>query len=360
MTDDDSQSHAMLRAGYVGAVDHYTSPQRRDAVKRVWEEPELIRVLDTALRQAATPITTVVDVGCGTGVALQLLHATDTYRTEPLRRLKYVGLDLDEALLTIARASHEPKRDGEQVTFVVGDIRDGLPTATADLVVSSGVPFSHLTRSEFTDTLTCVFHASHSSQKSLVAVIDVLGRYSLEWVSMWNEERWSYRMSFFATDQQADATLMTTYDADALATCVATAAQAAGVTIVDSTMIDRSIMVGRHTMTGDYTPDLPAWRSLMNALNEREQRVDLDALRCTLDIPDAPKPIADFFATFISLWNDSIDQAAEALMQSDDATALTMLQPALFAALRALELSSQPGLGVGHSLTAVVVVQPTV
>lgn len=360
MTDDDSQSHAMLRAGYVGAVDHYTSPQRRDAVKRIWEEPELVRVLDTALRQAATPVTTVVDVGCGTGVALQLLHATDTYRTEPARRLKYIGLDLDHALLTIARTSHEPKRDSEQVTFIAGDIRNGLPTATADLVVSSGVPFSHLTRTELTDTLTSVFRSSRHNQKPLVAVIDVLGRYSLEWVSMWNEERWSYRMSFFATDQQADATLMTTYDAHTLATCVTTAAQTAGVKIVDSTMIDRSIMVGRHTMTGDYTPDLPAWRSLMNALNEQTQRVNLDALRCTLDLPEAPKPITDFFATFISAWNSLIDQAKAVVAQSDDQTVLNMVQPALFGALRALELSSQPGLGVGHSLTAVVVVEPTV
>lgn len=359
VTEDDPQSHATLRAGYVGAVDHYTSPQRRDAVKRLWEEPELIHVLNVALDKAAAPNTTVVDVGCGTGVALQLLRATDTYRTQPMRRLDYVGLDLDDALLGVARSTHQPEREGEQISFVAGDIRTGLPITSADLVVSSGVPFSHLTRTELTDTLARMFQTCHDSRHPLVVVIDVLGRYSLEWVTMWQEERWSYRMSFFATDQQADATQMTTYDAQTLEACVVAAAHTADVKLTDLSMIDRSIMVGRHTMTGDYTPLLPAWRTLMNALNDQQERVDLDALRCTLDIPDAPAPIAAFFARFIPQWNALIDQAQPTLATSDDATALHTLQPALFTALCDLERSAQPGLGFGHSLTAVLVVEPT-
>jgi len=358
VTGDDPQARERLRAGYIGAVDHYTSPQRRDAVKRLWEEPELIRVLNDAVAHAASPDTTVVDVGCGTGVALQLLHATDTYRTELSRQFNYAGLDLDEALLDVARASHKPQRDGEQVQFVSGDIRNGLPVTPTDLVVSSGVPFSHLTREELTDTLAKIFTAARKDATPLVAVIDVLGRFSLEWIDMWEQERWSYRMSFFATDHDADATDMTTYDAATLTACIATAAANAQVTVAHTTLVDRSIMVGRHTMTGEYTPALPAWRTLINALHNGETRVDMASLRCELKIPAAPGVITDFFAAFIPAWNNAIDNAIDAVGKSDDATVLTHVQPQLFSALRDIELAAQPGLGVGHSLTAIVVVEP--
>lgn len=359
VTGDDPQSHALLRAGYVGAVDHYTSPQRRDAVKRLWEEPELVRVLDTALRKTAAPYTTVVDVGCGTGVALQLLQATNAYGSDEARRLRYVGLDLDDALLRVATATHQPNRAGDEVSFVAGDIRNGLPASDVNLVVSCGVPFSHLTKTELNDTLTTLFSVANANQVPLVAVIDVLGRYSLEWVSKWQEERWSYRMSFFSTDQQANATFMTTYDATALFAGIASAAKAAGVRIGDIAMVDRSVMVGRHTMTGDYTPDLPSWRTLINALYDQKTRVNLDALRCTLPIPDAPEEISAFFDTFIPAWNSTIDQAKLAIANSDHETVVGILQPALFTALRDLEIAMQPGLGVGHSLTALVVLEPS-
>ena len=357
MSDDDVKSHERLRAGYVGAVDHYTSPQRRDAVKRLWEEPELIRVLNMALAQAATP-TTVVDVGCGTGVALELLRATDTYQRDTTRALHYVGLDLDEALLSVASDTHQPQRPNEQVSFLVGDVRRGLPVTPVDLVVSSGVPFSHLTRDELTDTLTDMFTTCRQTATPLVAVIDVLGRYSLEWTRMWEQERWSYRMSFFATDRDADATDMTTYDAATLTACLHTAAATAGVTVTNQTMVDRSLMVGRHTMTGEYTPNLPSWRTLINALHDGATPVALEQLRCTLQLPQAPAAVTSFFASFIPAWNDTIDRAIHTQAGSDETTLLTKHQPELFSALRALELSAQPGLGVGHSLTAVVTVKP--
>jgi hypothetical protein len=34
----------------------------------------------------------------------------------------------------------------------------------------------------------------------VLLVVDVLGRYSLEWTTRWDRTRWDYRMSFFATD----------------------------------------------------------------------------------------------------------------------------------------------------------------
>lgn len=354
----DAQSHEQVRAGYVGAVDHYTSPQRRDAVKRLWEEPELVGVLNDALARTANGTTRVLDVGCGTAVALQLLRQTATYRNDAVRRLQYVGVDLDEKLLAVATDTIRPEREGETVTFSIRDIRDGAPDRPHDLLISTGVPFSHLTPDELSATLRRLFADVRDTRIPLVAVIDVLGRYSLEWTRMWPEERWSYRMSFFATDQDADATDMTTYDGDTLRNMITSSAAAAGVSARDITLTDRSIMVGRHTMTGEYTPGLPQWRAHMNALHDNQSPCDLAQLQCTLELPDAPPQVDAFFTSFLRRWNDTVAAAQHTISRSAEPEAWRHVQAELFGELLTLEHHAQPGLGVGHSLTAVVVVTP--
>ncbi|MFP4235506.1 MAG: hypothetical protein ACLFUG_11325 [Nitriliruptoraceae bacterium] len=64
-----------------GAIDRDTSPDRRDWVKPVWEEPELTRLLDAAVRATGPAAALdVLDVGCGTGGAHPL---TATVVTRP-------------------------------------------------------------------------------------------------------------------------------------------------------------------------------------------------------------------------------------------------------------------------------------
>ncbi|MFO7961921.1 MAG: class I SAM-dependent methyltransferase, partial [Nitriliruptoraceae bacterium] len=96
---------------YAGAVDHYTSPSRRDWVKRSWEEPELVRLLEAAVGHTdataladpdATATLDVLDVGCGTGVALELLRATPTIGAPAGPTVNYLGVDLDADLLAVA------------------------------------------------------------------------------------------------------------------------------------------------------------------------------------------------------------------------------------------------------------------
>ncbi len=67
---------AMTSAGYAGAVDHYLSPDRHDAVKRLWEEPATRKLLDDALGYLMEdgPLR-VLDVGCGGGDGLSLLRS---------------------------------------------------------------------------------------------------------------------------------------------------------------------------------------------------------------------------------------------------------------------------------------------
>jgi hypothetical protein len=180
----------------------------------------------------------------------------------------------------------------------------------------------------------------------VLLVVDVLGRYSLEWTTRWDETRWDYRMSFFATDVDVSSTPMTTWSGSDLAATIARSAAAAGAVLSGLTLVDRSIAVGRHTMTGEYTPDLPRLRDLVDALVEPDVAVDLAALRIALPLPDAPAEVLAQHAAFASAWNAALDDAAR------DATP----QATLAERLRELEAGFESGgLGIGHSLTAFAV-----
>ena len=341
---------------YAGAVDHYTSPSRRDWVKRTWEEPELVRLLETAVgHAAATAHLDVLDVGCGAGVALELLRATPTISAPDGPAVSYLGVDLDADLLAVADS-----RFGDARTrFTQADIRDGLPGAPHDLYLSTGVPYSHLTRVELAAVVTEALAAAALHPRPTVLVIDVLGRYSLEWTSRWDHARWDYRMSFFATDRDVTSTPMSTYGGTELERLLRVAADAAGCHLDRIALVDRSIVVGRHTATGEYTPGLRNYRQLVNDLVDPETAVDLAALRLG-DVPlrAGPTPVHAFFERFAARWDARLTAASAAAAGVREARVAAVLQPALAHELLQLELESQPGLGVGHSLTATVVTAP--
>jgi SAM-dependent methyltransferase len=334
---------------YAGAGQHYTSPTRRDWVKRAWEEPAFHRHLDAALRNAhregLSASLDVLDVGCGTGVALDLLLATPALADGTLTLARATGLDLDEGLLALAR---ERFAADARVAFVTGDLAAPPATGPHDLVLSSGVPFSHLEPAELERSLALLARAAlgGTSPRTVLLVVDVLGRYSLEWTTRWDTTRWDYRMSFFATDVDVSSTPMTTWSGRDLAATIARSAAAAGTTLAGLTLVDRSIAVGRHTMTGEYTPDLPRLRELVDALVEPDATVDLAALRIALPLPHAPDDVLAQHVAFAAAWNTALDDAAR------DATA----QPELAERLRDLEGGFESGgLGIGHSLTAFAV-----
>ena len=334
---------------YAGAGQHYTSPTRRDWVKRAWEEPALLRHLDAALRgalaQGLDPQLDVLDVGCGTGVALDLLLATPAMVDGTLTLVRATGLDLDEGLLAIARDrfAHDPR-----VAFVIGDLTAPPATGPHGLVLSSGVPFSHLEPDVLEGSVTALARTAlgdDGAPRTVLLVVDVLGRHSIEWTERWDRARWDYRMSFFATDVDVSSTPMTTWSGSELADLVARSADTAGARLVDLTLVDRSIAVGRHTMTGEYTPDLPRLRDLVDALAESDVPVEPAALRIELTLPDAPADVRALHDAFASAWNATLDAAAAEATPG----------PVLAERLRDLEAGFEgAGLGVGHSLTAFV------
>ncbi|MER5813874.1 class I SAM-dependent methyltransferase [Streptomyces californicus] len=333
---------------YAPGVDHYTSPQRRDAVKQLWEEPVTFKILEYALSQLPRgKRLSVMDIGCGAGEGLHLLKALRATRSVPdLPPLTYRGLDLDEGLLKLAARTHHDEDDAQ---FWHGDIRTDIPEEPFDMYLSCGVPYSHLSADELLDTLTRLFKQVSRHKAQSIVVIDVLGRYSLEWVPNWGRARWPYRMSFFHSEQQADEVLMTFWDAQALTTCVRTASASADCRVSQQQLFDRSVMVGRHTATGQFNPKLSPYRLLVNRL-ENGMPVATDELRMP-EVPDeAPDSIRMFYSGFGHRWNAVLDYMSQRSRDLEPAVA----GPMLARGLRAVEHTMASGLGAGHSLTAVI------
>jgi len=340
---------------YAGAVDHYTSPSRRDWVKREWEEPAFRRHLDAALRRARglglRQDLEVLDLGSGTGVALDLLRSTPAVTDGTVRIAGYTGLDLDEELLAVAREQLDGPggrpQDVGAVELVQGDLADP-PHGARDLVLSSGVPFSHLPPEDLGAALRAIVAATARPGRPVLLVVDVLGRWSLEWTTRWDRTRWEYRMSFFVSDVAAPAAPMSTWDGGDLETTVREAVAATGRAVLDLVRVDRSLAVGRHTSTGEYSPALPRLRDLVDALAEPGADVHPAALRLELALPGAPSEILAAHAQLAAAWNGLLD--AHAALGPAGAEPTRRL--ALAEALRDLEAELEPrGLGLGHSLT---------
>ncbi|MCD2196724.1 class I SAM-dependent methyltransferase [Actinomycetospora endophytica] len=344
-------------AAYGHAPAHYLSPDRRDPVKRLWEEPVNHRVIAAAvdaLPASSRPLR-VLDVGAGTGDGLALLEGGLALSSDPGRPIHYVGLDPDPVMIETARAAHADRPD---VEFVLGDVRDDLPVDDVDLHLSAGVPWSHLRHAEFRGALTGVLAAAARRRGPTAVVVDVLGRYSIEWTTRWALDAWDYRMSFFHGAGEGDdavAMPMSVHSRRTVAAALEAAAHETGTVLRSVTFHDRSVMVGRHTTTGAFTPDLPEYRSLVNRLHDGDVTLDLDRLRFTAPTVDAPAEIADFFATLEPAWNARVAAAAAHEAAAGPAAAV---RTGLAAGLREVEHRLQRGLGAAHSLIGVAIVAP--
>lgn len=383
MTDTITSRPVTREHSYADAVEHYSSTSRRDAVKRLWEEPFSKNVYGDAIARlgAPTPLR-VLDVGCGTGDGLRLLRTLSDERpwlVEP-SKLRYVGLDNDQEMISCARQ----RFGGDSgASFARGDMRQDLPNEPFDFYLSCGVPYSHLTAEELCATLAAVFGSVREFGTRSAVVVDVLGRYSIEWVDRWTQERWRYRMSFFSTDAEMGGTEMSFYGAARLSELIQEAARDAICAIEGLSFFDRSITVGRHTATREFNPGIEPYRLLLNSLYDGSTVTPLEDLLLDTAAGVAPAQVLRFHAGFTRRWNEIVHAAirlaerpsaddpsrfgptAEPFVaavtqhittpQADDFRA-AILEPTLAEALRHLEQKSQPGLGVGHSLIAVVLV----
>ncbi len=365
---------------YTQGVNHYLSASRHDGVKTDWEQPFTRGVIKHAIDRTApkTPLS-VLDLGSGTGDGLSLLMTMLEENSVPdgLRRFEYVGLDLSQDMVATAQRLHAHHQN---VRFIRGDMREAVPEHPFGLYLSCGVPYSHLTRPELRQSLKNIFSVIHRNKARSAVVVDVLGRYSIEWPCNWLFDRWMYRMSFFSTDDEMPATEMSVYSADDLGQLIRQAADDASCAVTDIEFFDRSIMVGRHTTTGEYNQAIPQYRTLVNSLMDASRQTEFSQLLFNVPTDEAPANIVKFFKRFSMAWNALVAEAAahcgelqdvpKSLLQQPvhgltkeleshrSATngadfRSSVVEPTLAEYLRRLETVAQPGLGVGHTLTAV-------
>ncbi|WP_344159146.1 class I SAM-dependent methyltransferase [Nocardiopsis rhodophaea] len=338
-------------------MDHYLSSGRRDPIKVQAEEPFTRRILRDVIDNLHRPIggtIRMIDMGCGTGDGLALLSNTSDGEIElrSLYNIFYHGLDSDPSMINAARALNTNVRAS---TFSVGDMRDcgRADFDDYDLYLSFGVPWSHLTPREAQDLLANLFIKTRRSSLRTALVVDVLGRYSIEWVKQWPYAQWDYSMSFMNSAEDVVHAPMSFYSRDTLSDLIDGASQQSGTKPARVDFHDRSIMTGRHTSTGTFNNTLPPYRNYINQLLSGRTDVDLDNLYFTPPQEDCPPEVQTFFASFASSWNERITRANETSGQVDE-DELKARNLALGKQLVALEQRSQRGLGVGHSFTATI------
>ncbi|MGW7535864.1 class I SAM-dependent methyltransferase [Amycolatopsis sp. NPDC054798] len=319
-------------------------------MKRAWEEPFSQRVFGLAAgRSGAGPgdALRVIDIGSGTGDALRLLEAA-LGPGPGAPAVEYLGLDVDPSMVELGRDIHRG-RDG--VDFELADVRDGVPPRAADLYLSSGVPYSHLTGPEMESVLADIFRTVKNNHTRSAVVLDVLGRYSIEWVPNWPSDRWNYEMTFFRDVKDSPQAPMTFYSRATLDEMIRKAGIRAGLVLSEIDYFDRSVVVGRHTETGTFNPGLPPYRSLLNRLFGGDTEVDLAELELKTPRQDSPAEVAEFFAGYSTEWNSCLRKHVARHANREESPES---RRELAGQLRVLEFEMQRGLGVGHSLICVV------
>jgi SAM-dependent methyltransferase len=348
----------MEPTAYASAIPHYLSADRRDPVKRLWEEPFSRNVLRSAAAglgdggQDGSPLR-VLDVGSGTGDGYELLSralqeaAAVGSGTQAQRRLEYVGMDCDASMVATANELHD---EVPSVSFVEGDVLSGVPDQPFDLYMSAGVPYSHLAPEELRIALKGIMSSIRENGERAALVVDVLGRYSLEWPTHWDSDRWNYQMTFFHDAPDTVSAPMTFYSRTSLDAVIQDGAAESGLTLEHVDYFDRSIMVGRHTGTNTFGTAIPEYRLLVNRLYEGDCDVDLADLILDNAPSVGPADVVEFFGAFSSAWNTRVE-AVRAAEQTRGPS--LMSRTALASRLCDLEHGLQPGLGSGHSLIGV-------
>jgi len=250
----------------------------------------------------------VLDVGSGTGDGYVLLSTllSEEGSLGSSYDLDYLGIDISAQMVETASNLYGNQNN---VRFECADIRTSQLEGPFDVYLSCGVPYSHLTHDELCQALKMIVTNACENSCRCAVVVDVLGRYSIEWTPKWKESRWDYRMSFFESEGDAEATWMSFYSHQHLQKIVQQAADVVGCQVEKFEFFDRSIMVGRHSSTGEFNPGLPQYRDLVNSLLDPSLETELSQLIFRVELGSAPEHILDFFGQFSGWWNSLVSDA---------------------------------------------------
>lgn len=306
---------------------------KHDNVRTYWEDDVTRLALRPFVRErlvacaAANRRMRVVDLGCGAGQGHELLtqirqgelSLEDAQRhvLNPEQLELYLGLDLSGSMVEQGRRNYEHL---PHVRFAQADLREGLGVAARerpfDIYYSSYGSLSHLSRQELKTCLRSV--AQHAAPGALV-VLDLIGRFSLEWPGYWSAQHEAekvrpYSMSYLFAERERQSGQIERFPirfwtgTEVHELCAEVGAEA-GIPLEVLELVDRSIFVGRHVDTGEYGSELPPLRRLVNRLYEHNVRTNLDRLLIELrPVPGAPE-LNDFFQRTAACWNTVIQFA---------------------------------------------------
>jgi len=384
-----------------------------DNVRIYWEDQLtrfVVRPFLSALvsrKQITNERVRIVDLGCGAGQGHEILTKIDKkdldlglYRDRvlPEHKLEYLGLDISRAMVEKGNEIYEEE---PHIQFVQADLNEGLAAIKAkeppfDIYFSSYGSLSHIDTEALGLLLTDI--CEHSQDGSLV-VLDLLGRYSIEWPGYWTAESdgdkfrdysMSYLHSEFDLDEDIDHFPLRFWTGEEVESLVEELRSKTGIGIEILKKFDRSLMVGRHVDTREYNPNLKPIRRAANNLHEDYMRTDLNdlILERTMFPPHPVSEISSVLDELIVSWNTLVEFCQQRLereisllelkgwsefsaplqfglmtidrvindvgwMWSGDPRA-NVIEPQLGYALRDLESSLQQGLGCGHGLLVIL------
>lgn len=382
-----------------------------DAMTRVTVRPFVRERVERCSREGRG--VRIVDLGCGAGQGYEQLIRIDSrdldladehrYVLRPDQIELYLGLDLSDAMIEKGRENYQGM---SSVQFDVADLRDGLEKvggkAPFDIYFSSYGALSHL---EAASLRRCLRDIAMHARPGAIIVLDLLGRYSLEWPGYWSakteeEKVRPYSMSYLYPPNERQSGSVEQFPirfwtGDEIRGLAAEVSGECGVGLRVRDLLDRSIFVGRHVDTKEYETTLPPLRSKVNQLYEQNIRTNLEKLRVVYrDVPGADDLNA-FFRVMSTCWNVLVDFTIErlrgtrlnlvdldgwrdyrpdlqlALMTMDriiDGVAwidvgdvrANVIEPQLAYVLRRMQHRLQDGRGCGHGLVAVLQVEERV
>ncbi len=348
----------------------------------------------------------ILDLGCGSGQGYELITRMDKRKIDlglqhdrvlPEQEIDiYLGLDYSQAMVDKGNEifKNKPNVKFKQVDLTNGlkDIKDEEPF---DVYFSSYGSLSHLSKDALYGLLVDI--SNHSNNGSII-VMDIMGRFSIEWPDYWTAESEEekvrdYSMCYLYTEADKDVEI----EHFPVRFWSGKGIDALNKKLNDETdnkfeivkKVDRSILTGRHTDTCLYNKNLIPMRRMINSLHENYLRTDLEELIFDTDIiPDHPE-VKPFMNEFVKSWNilvnycnkrlqdkstslvelenwDQFSSALQyALMVIDRVVNDTewmwygeprsnIIEPQLGYALRSLEVNMQKGLGCGHGFIVIL------
>ncbi len=389
------------------AISYYDQPMRSsryDPVKVRWEDKicqDHYRVMVNRLVESGEKLR-ILDFGCGIGYGYHLLSnilEEDAPIEEDGCKLLdkddieyYVGLDINPDLLEIANDRY--KGDEKVATLQCDFLCDEYPERPFNIYFSSGVPFSHLNDDDFSSLIEKIFKHIKNLGQSAFLVVDVLGRYSIEWQSHWADPAWHvYNMSFFS-DGKVNEQVYMRFWGEELNDFVIDAAQEADVKAELFDTFDRSVFIGRHIDTSSFSPNLKKMRTMVNGLFYPLERAPLPDMFMDYTYEGAPEDVRAYYERITYYWNYALATACSYLditapnwFEADKACTLpeslksdlehlgqiikdeeiykhtddfraNVFEPSLGYLLRNIERDYSEGLGAAHTLISIFEVMP--